>query len=537
MKKTISSSIGGIVFNVEEDAHAKLSAYLDAISASIKNSEGHDEIMADIESRIAEILQQKMGSYKQVVTLTEVDGVISVMGNPEDFGAPADNKQQSYSSSGNRYSSWGSRRRLYRDPDDKVIFGVCSGLSHHFDIDPIWLRLAFGLSIFIGGFGIILYLLLAAITPKARTTAEKLEMMGEPVDINNIRRTIEEEMEHFKKKVNDFGDNFRSRRPGDRAKEFGRDLGDFFSSAGRGAGNLIGGIIKAVLVFVSLILAFVFAVLLLAFIISLTSGLNIIHLETGNGHMLHYSIRNFYDMLSITGGMRGILTIGILLFLGIPLLALIVRLGRAAAGRKHPFQWFTITASIFWAAGWICMFIGIAAVFSHFSVTSFSRNDIKLNMAPLPKTLYVKMNNPDLGENILELDSLNLYVSDENEFRANPSLCIEQSPDSNYHLVLTKIARGITKAEADNFAGNIDYIYSAHDSTLVLNPYYSLDLSKGWRKQRLDLTIEVPLNKNIAMPEGIDHIMCWELRHRHRGQHIGGQLWNMTSGGLVPLVK
>lgn len=532
MKKTISSSIGGIVFNVEEDAHAKLSAYLDAISASIKDSEGHDEIMADIEARIAEILQQKMGTFRQVVTLAEVDGVISIMGNPEDFGASADAKQQSYSSAGPHYSSWGGRRRLYRDTDDKVIFGVCSGLSHHFGVDPIWLRLAFGLSIFIGGFGLILYILLAIITPKARTTAEKLEMMGEPVDINNIRRSIEDEMEHLKKKVKDFGSDFRDSRPGDRAREFGRDMGGFFSSVGHGAGNLIGGLIKIVFLFIACIAALVLAALLIGFIVSLTSGFNVINLETGNGHIIHYSIHTFYDMLSVTGSMRAILTTGILLFLGIPLLALIVRFARAAAGRKHPFQWFTITASILWAAGWILMLAGIAAVFSHFSVTDFTRNDVQLP-AQHAKTLYVKMDNPDLGENVLVLDSLNLYITDENEFRASPSLCIEQSPDTNYHLVLTKIARGINKAEADNFANTVDYNYVLHDSTLSLDPYYSFDITRGWRKQRLDLTLEVPINKSIALPGDIDHIICSRLRHRHKGQHIGGQKWTMTADGLI----
>jgi len=530
MKKTISSSIGGIVFNVEEDAHAKLSAYIDAISASLKNSDGHDEIMADIEARIAEILQQKMGSYQQVVTLAEVDEVISVMGNPEEFGAaPGESKQQYNNAAGNRYGAWG-RRRMYRDMDDKVFFGVCSGLAYHFGIDPIWLRLAFGLSIFLGGFGLILYILLAIITPKARTAAEKLEMMGEPVDVNNIRKVMEEEMDHIKKKVKDFGNDFRSGRNGDRAKEFGKDLGDFFSSVGHGAGTVIGGVIKAILMFIGFIAAFVLAVLLIAFVVSLTSGVNVIHMEAGNGHMVHYSIHNFFDMLSVTGGMRTVLIVGILLFLGIPLLALIVRLGRAAAGRRQSFQWFTITASILWAAGWIFMIIGIAAVSSHFSVSDFTRNDVKLNTQSA-KMIYVKMDNDEPGEDEIILDSLNVYINDESELRQAPSLCVKQSPDSNYHLVLTKIARGITKVEADDFANDIEYTYTNRDSTLVLNPYFNLDLNKGWRKQKLDLLLEVPLSKSIAMPEGVDHILCHAMRHR--GQHLGGQKWTMTADGLV----
>lgn len=534
MKNTISSSIGGIVFNVEEDAHAKLSSYIDAISASLKNSEGHDEIMADIEARIAEILQQKMGSYKQVVTLAEVDEVIAIMGKPEDFGAaPGAAKEQPASSAGNQYGSWG-RRRIFRDGDDKVLFGVCSGLSHHFGIDPIWLRLAFGLSFLIGGFGLMLYILLAIVMPKARTAAEKLEMMGEPVDVNNIRKMMEDEMSHVKSRVRNFGNNIRSAGSGDRAKDFGKDLGDFFNSFGHGLGNLFGSVIKATLTIIGIFIAFIFAILLVAFVFSITSGVNVIHLESGHGHIISYSVHNFLDMLSVTGGMRTALIWGILLFLGVPLLAVIVRFGRAAIGRKQPFQWFTIAASILWAAGWILMFIGIAAVYSHFSVSDFTRTDVKL-ITQSPKMLYVKMNDNEPGENMIRFDSLNVYISDENEFRENPSLCIEQSPDSDYHLVLTKIARGITKADADNFAGAIDYNYANRDSTLALDPYFSLPITKGWRKQRLDLTLEVPLNKSIAMPDGIDHVLCSAMKHK--GEHIGGEKWTMTGEGLVPYSK
>jgi phage shock protein PspC (stress-responsive transcriptional regulator) len=531
MKKTISSSIGGIVFNVEEDANAKLSSYIDAISASLKSSEGHDEIMADIESRIAEILQQKLSSYKQVITLAEVDEVISIMGKPEDFGAgTGEAKQQTYTPGSNQYGAYG-RRRMYRDTDDKVFLGVCSGLSHHFGVDPIWLRLAFGLSIFIGGFGLILYIILAIITPKARTAAEKLEMMGEPVDVNNIRKMMEEDMEHIKKKVKDFGNDIRNGRTGDRAKDFGKDLGDFFSSAGHGLGNVIGGIVKTILTIIGFFIAFIFAILLVAFVISLTSGVNIIHMDSGNGHMMNYSIHSFFDMLSVTGGMRTVLILGILLFLGIPLLAMVMRFGRAAAGRKQPFQWFTISASVLWTAGWILMFIGIAAIASHFSVTDFTRNDVQLNTQSA-NILYVKMDNKRIGEDVFELDSLNVYITDEDELRSNPSLCIEQSPDSNYHLVLTKIARGTTKLEADNFADAIDYSYTNHDSTLMLDPSFSLEMHKGWRKQKLDLSLEVPLNKSIALPEGIDHVLCSALKHKK--EHFGGEKWTMTQAGLVP---
>jgi phage shock protein PspC (stress-responsive transcriptional regulator) len=536
MKKTISTSIGGIVFNVEEDAHDKLAAYLDAISASLKDSEGHNEIMSDIESRIAEILQQKVNSFKQVITIAEIDEVIGIMGKPEDFGTvQGAATQQTYDT----YTSGpGGSRRIYRDMDDKVIFGVCSGLSHHFGIDPIWLRLALDMAFLFGGFGLVLYILLAVIMPKARTTAEKLEMMGEPVDVNNIRRTIEEDMDHIKSKVKDFGNDFKSGRGKDRAKEFGKNLEDFFNSMGHSVGSMLGGVIKFILSVVSIFIVVLFAVLLIGLITSLTSGVNIIHVGMGH-HMLHYSANSFFDMLSVTGRMRRILIAGIILFLGVPIIAVIVRFGRAAVGRKQPFQWFTIAASVLWTAGWIFMFIGIAAVFSHFSVSDFSRKDNIVTPKP-NKMLYVKMDNTSIGEDVIQWDSLNVYISDadmsgEDEFRGNPSFCIEQSPDTNYHLITTKIARGGNKAEANEYAEDIDYNFTNRDSTLTLDPYFNIEITKGWRKQRLDLLLQVPVNKSVDLPAGIDHILCRAL-HR-RGQHMGGEKWTMSQTGPVPYTK
>lgn len=313
-------------------------------------------------------------------------------------------------------------------------------------------------------------------------------------------------------------------------------MGDFFSSVGHGVGNVAGGVIKAILMFFGFIITIVLAAVLIAFIFSLTSGVSVIHMEANDGHMVHYTLHNFFDMLSVTGGMRTILIIGILLFLSIPLAALIVRFGRAAAGRRQPFQWFTITASILWAAAWIFLIIGIAAVSSHFAVTDYKKNDVPLT-SQSAKVLYIKMNDAELNENTIVLDSSKLYLSEENEISQNPSLCISQSPDSTYHLIVNKMARGINKSEAADFADAIAYNYSNHDSVLALNPYFNFELTRGWRKQGLDLILELPLNKSVAFPEGIDHILCYGLKHKHRGMHFGGSTWTMTATGLVPNAK
>ena len=94
---------------------------------------------------------------------------------------------------------------MFRDPDDKILGGVCSGIANHFDFDPLYLRGAFAVLFFAFGSGFLLYILLWIIIPKAQTTAEKLEMRGEPINVDNIKRSVEEELNDVKNRVNDLG--------------------------------------------------------------------------------------------------------------------------------------------------------------------------------------------------------------------------------------------------------------------------------------------------------------------------------------------
>ncbi len=532
MKKTVNISLGGIVFHIEEDAHQKLSAYLDAISASMAGSEGQTEIMADIEARIAELLQPKISDYNQVVTITQIEEVIGVMGSPEEFGTGSTGAKQEtpYTTNEKGRSPYG-HRRIFRDPDDKVLGGVCSGLAYHFGIDPIWLRLAFGVSFFLGGFSFILYILLLIIIPKARTAAEKLEMRGQPVDINNIRKIIEDDLHDFKNKAKDFGNDMKNWSSQRRPNDFGRNVGDFFNSLFRGTGSLIGGIIKVILAFIGFILVICLGCVLAALVVSLFTGMNIIHIEGHDGHTLNYSIHSLFNMLNINGFERKMLLTGIFLFIGVPLLALIVRFTRAISGRKRPIQWFTVTASVLWAFSWIFLIIGIAKVSDHFKTSAHTGNQTTFSIPASAKTLYLQMPGWNEDENIsINIDSSNFYVSDDDVFNGSPTLCLATSPDTNFHVKLNKSAHGSNAAEAESAASSIQYSFTQHDSILQLNPYFQFAQGMPWRMQEVGIILEVPVNKTIDMPAGIDHIMCSHVHHQHR--HMAAHKWTMTINGL-----
>src|SRR5688572_8253119 len=160
MNKTLSVNIGGVVFHIEEQAYDRLNKYLEAIKKHFTTSDGRDEIIQDIEGRIAEMLQERINVGKQVILDADVDHVINIMGRPEQFSDTPEEAETMTAAAEMSSRERRSYRKLYRDPDDRWISGVCSGFAHYVGIDPIWLRLAFLISIFVFGTGILIYIIL-----------------------------------------------------------------------------------------------------------------------------------------------------------------------------------------------------------------------------------------------------------------------------------------------------------------------------------------------------------------------------------------
>ncbi len=198
MKKTLNINIRGIVFHIDDDAYEKLNKYLSEINHHFKSKKGHEDIINDIENRIVELFQQKLTDKKQVIVMEDVDEVIGIMGHPSDFDQ--DSEEEAIP---NPQKSKKEPKRLFRDIDNRLIGGVCSGLGAYFNVDQMWFRLAFIVSLFIGGAGAIVYLIIWIITPPAVTVSEKLEMQGDPVTISNMEKAFKEEMNELKDKLDD----------------------------------------------------------------------------------------------------------------------------------------------------------------------------------------------------------------------------------------------------------------------------------------------------------------------------------------------
>jgi phage shock protein PspC (stress-responsive transcriptional regulator) len=195
MKLTVSINLGGYSFNIDEDAYSELKRYLKNLELHFAGEESSSEILSDIEARMAELFRTKITGYKQVININDVHQVISVLGTPEDIsenGGPT---------ARDKFSTPGYHR-MYRDPDHRIIGGVCAGMGAYWHIEPWLVRIIFFILAMMGGLGVLVYLILYIVLPEARTTAQKIEMKGEPVNIHNIKDSVKKEFNTVRKNMN-----------------------------------------------------------------------------------------------------------------------------------------------------------------------------------------------------------------------------------------------------------------------------------------------------------------------------------------------
>ena len=264
MNKTITINLGGIVFHIDEDAYQKLSRYFDAIKRSLTNASGQDEIINDIELRISELLSEKLISDKHVIGLKEIDEVIAVMGQPEDYII------EDETTNGTSYQANKKSKKLYRDKEKGMIGGVAAGLSHYFGIDVVWIRVVSLLLFFGFGTGALAYIILWIAIPEAVTTSEKLEMTGEPVTISSIEKKVREEFDSVSEKIKNVDYDKYGNQIKTGAEKFGNSLSE-----------IILNIFKVFAKFLGLILIIIGVIVLLSLFIGIFTigiSLSLIHI-------------------------------------------------------------------------------------------------------------------------------------------------------------------------------------------------------------------------------------------------------------------
>ena len=196
MKKTLTINLGGIVYHIDDDAYQALRKYLSVLESELKGSDDRKEILEDIEARISEILNDKISSTRKVVTLEDIQEVMAQMGDPNDISG-AEKSEQHHQFTGRKKA-----RRMYRDPDNRVLGGVCSGLGSYWQVEANLLRVLFVFLAIFGMAGVLIYIILWIVLPEAKSVAQKLEMRGEAVTFSSIRDFFKSEFEHVKGNFN-----------------------------------------------------------------------------------------------------------------------------------------------------------------------------------------------------------------------------------------------------------------------------------------------------------------------------------------------
>ena len=227
MKKTLTVNLGGTVYHIDDDAYRLLDNYLSNLKHYFRKQESAEEIINDIEMRIAELFAEKVAAGKQVVTVQDVEEVIARVGKPEDFGITEDdaesNKRTEQSSSASQtYTRTAGPRRLFRDPDSKLLGGVAAGLAAYLGWDITLVRILMIVLVFVPYCPmIILYIVGWIVIPEAHTAAEKLSMRGEAVTIENIGKTVTDGFERVADGVNNYVNSGKPRT-------FLQKIGDVF---------------------------------------------------------------------------------------------------------------------------------------------------------------------------------------------------------------------------------------------------------------------------------------------------------------------
>ncbi|HRX93568.1 MAG TPA: PspC domain-containing protein [Chitinophagaceae bacterium] len=586
MKKIININLSGRVIPIEDTAYEKLQAYIESLRRYFANEEGKDEIINDIESRIAELMNDKVKKGDTAITDDNIEEIINAMGRVEDFEAadtdtteqaqPQPQSDQYQSETGKEKTKKQSRGRLYRDTNDRFIGGVCSGIADYTNVDPAIVRIIFAilgfatgigilayiilwmvlppkgleghigkrlyrnpddkmiggvagglaayfntssrnvrlifsapilLNILIGilngfrwhydfdlflniGFGsitgtfILSYIILWVVLPEAESEYEKMVMRGETVDVNRIRQNVKEGMGNFKERVKTWSNDVRSS-----SSEFSTEVGTAAGRAGRGIGHAIGVLFKVFFLFIAGMIALG---LFIAFIALLFGGI------------AWWPVNNF---LWTSGWQQVLAWATLILFLIVPLMGFITWIVRRVARVKSKSNYLGWIFGGLWVLGWIAAILFASSIFRDFSVYKSTDTPITLTQ-PAKGKLIVAVSEPELeysgrfgwideGGNGWDLTEDTLKLS-------AVKFKVRASPDDQYSATIWRFSCGRNEQDAKSRANAIQFGVTNRDSILDVQNGYAISKENKFRGQNIEIEIRVPIGKKIRFDESVN---------------------------------
>ncbi len=486
MKKSIRININGVIFNIDEDAYEVLKKYLNRLRKHFGPGESTNEIISDIESRIAEIFIEHKSSNDNVITIEMVKTAITAMGEPDEIdGEEEDSKHKSKkntSYSSEQYTK--TKRKLYRDPDNKVVGGVSAGLGIYFNIDPIWIRIAFVL-LTISGMSILVYIVLWIAIPEAKTTAQKLEMRGEAINLENIEKSIRDEFENINDKFKDIKNKHFSKK---------KDELTIFEKLAHFILRVIEGIIKFIGVILGILLAFIALIIILALLPVFFGGGLVVMNQLSGIHMV--PINGALNLFTQNPADINLLTTAIALVLLIPLIALVYQGIKLIFGLRTKNSIVGISLLTLWIIGLIILVFSGVRIGDNFNHKAMIDHKIDLNTVH-GDTLYVDIINTDSLSSklplVLPFTGQHFVYKTTTNFFMNPSIRTH-TLDSNATptINIETVSHGQSHFIARHNSEKITYQYRIEGDTIHLSNYFHWPSSIKFRAQKVNIILGIP---------------------------------------------
>ncbi len=488
MDKTKRINLGGILFNIDEEAYNLLRKYLQDVDNRLRNTQGGAETIEDIELRIAEIFQSQGGSAG-VITRDNIEAMISIIGKPEDFDISdeeAHYRRVNYRSS--------NKKRLYRNPDDRIIGGVCSGMGEYLNIDSVWMRVIFVIFAFFAGVGFFIYLALWLSLPSASTDKMKKEMYGDRYHSSGYSNAgtslpLADSTVYSNKAV---------------SSGFGNALNEVFRAFGR-----------LFFIFIRLFLIIVGLIFVITGFITLVSAVMIFFFKYPGYFSTHACELNLFylpDFLNYVVNPAVAPWILVLAFTVIlmPLLAIIYW------GVKM-IIWFRARDGLFSLAGFVIWVISLAAL----SILLFNEG---ISYAETAKTgteevlrkasndFYIHIGNKVAGlgydkEISFPDNEYNIYFIDENKgLFITPSLKVSVSNDNFIKINIRKRSAGRSRIDATEKAEQLQYNYRLDGDTLFLDEYFTVPSGRKWSFDNVGVNLYIPEGTRIHFDQNTRRI-------------------------------
>src|SRR4030043_24262 len=501
MDKTIKINLGGTLFQIDEEAYKILRDYLQAIDRKFRNIPGGTETIEDIESRIAEIFQSQKG-MAGIISRENVESMISIIGKPEDFD------QEGGEGTSYHYSS--GSKKLFRNPDDRVIGGVCGGIGAYADTDPVWFRLLFIVFALTFGIGIFIYLALWIALPSAHTVSQKREMYG-----RNINQLRSQEGELIP--------------PYTTTSKIGNATNEVF----RALGKVLFIIVRIFLIIFGTVLVLTGFLTLLTFIIVFVFHYPGAFSADIEGVNLSYlpDFLNYVVSSAAAPWIKALITIVVT----IPFLAMIY-------GGVRLIFWFRARDGYIWLAGliiWVMSMAALSIILFNEGV-GFAESEKTTSteyFSSVPDTLYIvsgrKMSGLEAENEISIPDEPYKIMIDDNkkEIYIRAYLNISSDEDNSASVKITKRSSGRNRLNAIENSERLQYNYEVSGDTLLLDDFFTIPSGSKWSFDELFVTVYAPAGTIIYMDRSVERLF-----HSYYDDDFvtdsRNRFWRMTEDGL-----